>query len=478
MKLKREELKNISREKESIAVLDSGTVVVSTGEHTGRSPNAKKIVIDEITAETVDWKNVSGISKKVWAEMKEDFLASDFVKDLYVQDVYAGHRNFSGLKVKIHTELAWHSIFALNMFEEIEEQEDYDFMLYYVPSFTQDPNVIISFEDKMILITGTMYAGEMKKSVFTILNHLLPEQGIFPMHCSINLDSNKKNPTIFFGLSGTGKTTLSADSDKILIGDDEHGWSTNGVFNFENGCYAKVINLDEDDEPEIWEACQGQDSILENVVVDESGNIDFFDKSKTENTRSSYPLSYIKNSSAKRSSNLQPTNVILLTCDAFSILPAIARLTPDEAWKFFVIGYTSKVAGTEKGITEPVATFSPCFGLPFMTRDPKVYADMLKSYLEESGANCWMLNTGWTSGPYGIGDRISITDTRDILSKIYDGSLAKLDTFEHAYTRMNVPKAIDVDLTLLKPELGWSSLRDYDRNCSFLLNKMVDILQR
>ncbi len=478
MKLKREELKNISKEKESIAVLDSGTIVVSTGAHTGRSPNAKKIVVDEITAETVDWNNVSGMNKKVWLEIKKDFLSSSSSKDLYTQTVYAGHKGFSGLSVKIHTELAWHSIFALNMFEEIEGLEDYDFNLYYVPSFTQEPNVIISFEDKMILISGTMYAGEMKKSVFTVLNHLLPEQGIFPMHCSINLDSKERNPTIFFGLSGTGKTTLSADSSRKLIGDDEHGWSTNGVFNFENGCYAKVINLSREHEPEIWEASQGQDSILENVVIDNDGNVDFFDKSKTENTRSSYPLSYIRNSLPQRSSSLQPVDVILLTCDAFSILPAIAKLTPDEAWKFFVIGYTSKVAGTEKGITEPVATFSPCFGLPFMTRKPEVYADMLKKYLEESGANCWMLNTGWTSGPYGVGDRISLEDTRDILSKIYDGSLAKLDTFEHAYTKMNVPKAIDVDLTLLKPELGWVSLKDYDKNCRFLLSKMIDILQR
>jgi len=477
MKLKREQLKEIAKEKESATILENGTVLVATGEHTGRSPDAKKIVIDEITAESVDWRNVSGISKKVWQQIKEDFLACDFHEKLYTQSVYAGHTDFSGLRVKVHTELAWHSIFALNMFEEIEE-EDFDFSLYYVPSFTKEPNVIISFEDKMILISGTMYAGEMKKSVFTVLNHILPDEGIFPMHCSINLDSDLTNPTVFFGLSGTGKTTLSADSNRVLIGDDEHGWSASGVFNFENGCYAKVINLSKEDEPEIWKASQTEDSILENVVLKENGEIDFFDSSLTENTRSSYPLKHITNSLAERSSKFQPKNVVLLTCDAFSVLPAVAKLTPEEAWKFFVIGYTSKVAGTEKGITEPVATFSPCFGLPFMTRDPKVYADMLKNYLKSSGADCWMLNTGWTNGPYGVGERISINDTRDILSKIYDGSLSKIRTFEHTYTRMNVPLAIDLNLTLLKPELGWPSLKDYDKTCSALFEKMVDILQR
>jgi len=328
----------------------------------------------------------------------------------------------------------------------------------------------------MILISGTSYAGEMKKSVFTVLNHLLPEEGTFPMHCSINLDRDGENPTVFFGLSGTGKTTLSADSRRLLIGDDEHGWSRDGLFNFENGCYAKVIDLSREDEAEIWEACHGENSILENVVLDSSGNICFSDRTKTENTRSSYPISYVRNSVSERCSKHQPKDVVLLTCDAFGVLPAIAKLTPEEAWKFFVIGYTSKVAGTEKGVIEPVATFSPCFGLPFMTRNPKVYADMLKGFLEETGANCWMLNTGWQNGPYGVGERISISDTRDILSMVYDGKLSSLDTFEHTYTTMNVPKAIELNLALLKPELGWSKLKEYEISCNNLLAEMHRVL--
>ncbi len=475
MKKSRTELREIASLKENAVCIEGGPLTINTGLHTGRSPDAKFIVIDDLTRDSVDWRNVQGMSQKVWEEFKSDFFNEKFIS-LYEQSVTAGHSGFSSLKIKVYTELAWHSIFALNMFKEEEEFEDYDFTLYYVPSFTNEPRVVISFTDKLIIISGTSYAGEMKKSVFTVLNHLLPDEGIFPMHCSINLDKDMKRPTIFFGLSGTGKTTLSAGSDRFLIGDDEHGWSADGLFNFENGCYAKVIDLNPDREPEIWEACHGYDSILENVVLDASGKVDFFDRTRTENTRSSYPLSYIKNSVSERCTKLQPKNVVLLTCDAFGVLPAVAKLTPEEAWKFFVLGYTSKIAGTEKGVNEPVATFSPCFGLPFMTRNPKVYADMLKSFLEETSANCWMLNTGWQNGSYGVGNRISLEDTRQILSLIYNDELSKLETFEHTYTKMNVPRAVELNLTLLKPELGWDKLKEYEISCNNLLLEMHKVL--
>jgi len=475
MKELRDKLKKIAIEKEGAKELSSGALVLETGDFTGRSPNAKRIVLDDSTRDTIDWDNSTSISIDGWEKFKDSFLEHAKGVTLFDNCVYAGHTNFFGISVRVKTELAWHSLFAMNMFSEIEDC-DADFDLYYVPSFSVDPHVIISFEEKIILISGTRYAGELKKSVFTVLNHMLPEHGIFPMHCSINLDSNFENPTVFFGLSGTGKTTLSADPNRNLIGDDEHGWSPDGVFNFEGGCYAKVINISQESEPEIWKASQMQNSILENVIL-KNGVPDFFDNSLTDNTRSSYPLEYIDNSIKDRSSKLQPKDVVLLTCDAFSILPAIAKLTPQEAWKFFMIGYTSKVAGTERGVNTPTATFSPCFGSPFMTRKPNVYAELLKNYLEQSGANCWMLNTGWTNGPVGRGNRIFLEDTREILSKIYSGELASLETFEHPYTGLNVPKLIDVDLTLLKPEFGWINTSKYEESCTFLLNEMVKALQ-
>lgn len=478
MKKSRVDLREIAVTKEGVVITKDGSLSVETGQHTGRSPNAKYIVIDNVTADTVDWRNNQGMNQKVWKEFKEDFLNSKTFSsknNLFTQKVSAGHKSFREIKINVHTELAWHSLFALNMFEEIGENEECEFDLYYVPSFTNEPSVVISFEEKMIIISGTKYAGEMKKSVFTVLNHVLPDENVLPMHCSINLDKNNENPCIFFGLSGTGKTTLSADSSRNLVGDDEHGWSHSGLFNFESGCYAKVIYLDKEKEPDIWEASQGEESILENVVL-KSGKPDFFDKSLTENTRCSYPLKYIKNSVSSRSTKNQPKNVIMLTCDAFGILPAIAKLTPEEAWKFFVIGYTSKIAGTEKGIVDPVATFSPCFGLPFMTRNPKEYADILKNFVEKNEVNCWMLNTGWVGGPYGVGERISIVDTRSILSKIYNGELLNCDYFEHPYTNMLVPKVGGLDLRLLKPEISWENLKDYQNACFKLVDNMRKII--
>ena len=476
MFLNREELKKIACEKEGAIILETGAICLDTGQHTGRSPNAKFIVRDQITEENVDWSYVSGISEEKWKNILKKFKEFSKDKDYFEQQVFAGNEDFAGLTLKINTEYAWHSIFSLNMFKPIS-RKTFDFELFYVPSFHKDPIVIISFSDKMILISGTEYAGEMKKSVFTVLNHILPEMGILPMHSSVNLDPSENNPTIFFGLSGTGKTTLSAGEDRKLIGDDEHGWSSQGVFNFENGCYAKVIGLEKDKEPIIWNACHEENAIFENVVI-KNGEIDFSDFSKTQNTRASYPLSSVSNSVNSKNTNLQPKNIVFLTCDAFGVLPAIARLTPEESKKFFIVGYTSKIAGTEKGITHPVATFSPCFGLPFMTRKVSEYAEMLEDFCKKNQVNCWMLNTGWTGGPYGVGERISLKVTRKLLEMIQNGKASTLEIFEHPYTGMHVPLVPDINLSLIKPELGWEKNKDYEITCKSLFDEMLLNLEK
>jgi len=476
MILESKELKSIAVEKEDAVLLETGSICVKTGKHTGRSPNAKFIVRDKITEETVDWTYVNEISIPKWKEFSSNLDKHIKGKQLYTSVVSAGHSGFGSIKVKVHTELAWHSLFARNMFSIIEESESTEFDLFYIPSFHQDPIVLISFEDRKIIISGTKYAGEMKKSVFTILNHLLPERGILPMHASVNLNKENKDPTIFFGLSGTGKTTLSADVNRNLIGDDEHGWSSEGVFNFEGGCYAKVINLSKESEPLIYQACKSSDTVLENVVLS-NGKPDFFDDSITANTRASYPLSEIINSVKDRSTKIQPKNIVFLTCDAFGVLPAIAKLDSEEAKKFFTVGYTSKVAGTESGISEPVATFSPCFGLPFMTRRVEEYANMLKDFIEANEVTCWMLNTGWTNGPYGVGERIPLEETRTILEKIYSGELEGSRMFEHSYTGLTVPLVVDVNLTLLKPELGWEKTSEYEKFCKRLIGDMFGQLE-
>lgn len=476
MFLERKELKKIACEKEGAKILSSGAICLDTGSHTGRSPDAKFIVRDETTESSIDWSYVPGVSEENWQQIKSKFEEFSKDKDYYEQRVFVGNPSFAGLNLKINTELAWHSIFSLNMFSE-SQTEIHDFELFYVPSFYKDPIVLISFKDKMILISGTEYAGEMKKSAFTVLNHVLPEMGILPMHASVNLDLEETNPTIFFGLSGTGKTSLSAGEDKKLIGDDEHGWSNFGIFNFENGCYAKVIDLDPDKEPIIWKACNNENTVFENVVL-KDGEVDFSDSSKTQNTRASYPLNSVSNSVPSRGTDLQPKNIVFLTCDAFGILPAIARLTPEESRKFFTVGYTSKIAGTEKGITHPVATFSPCFGLPFMTRRVSEYAEMLEDLCRKNHVNCWMLNTGWTNGPYGVGERISIKDTRKLLEMIQNGEASSLEIFEHPYTGMHVPEVPGVNLSLIKPELGWEKIKDYETACKSLFEEMYLNLEK
>ena len=313
-----------------------------------------------------------------------------------------------------------------------------------------------------------MYSGEIKKSVFSVLNYHFPDRGWLPMHCSVNVDRNRENPAIFFGLSGTGKTTLSSDEKRILIGDDEHGWTDNGLTNFENGCYAKTINLSNKDEPQIWSASQKEFSILENVVV-RNGEADFSDGSITENTRSSYPAKYIDDADPLGYVDLHPKNIIMLTCDAFGVLPAVMRLNAEEAIDQFLMGYTAKVAGTESGVKEPMATFSFCFGAPFMPLNPKVYADILGNKVKENNVNCWLVNTGWTGGEYGVGSRIPIGVTRSIIDKIHDGSLAKCEFVMHEYTKFITPKCKDIEDVYLQPELGWDNLSKYKNKCKELL---------
>ncbi|HET7409098.1 MAG TPA: phosphoenolpyruvate carboxykinase (ATP), partial [Paracoccaceae bacterium] len=389
-----------------------GALVVETGKHTGRSAKDKFTVEDSVTAETV-WFNDGNkkMSPQHFANLKADFLKALGEKEtLFVQDLYGGSQPEHRVKVRVINELAWHNLFIRTLLCRPERGELADFAPEFtiidLPSFRADPErhgtrsetvVAVNFTEKMILIGGTRYAGEMKKSVFGLLNFRLPEAGIMPMHCSANIGPDGKS-AVFFGLSGTGKTTLSADASRTLIGDDEHGWSDTAVFNFEGGCYAKMIRLSEEAEPEIYATTKRFGTVLENVVMDPATReLDFDDASLAENTRGAYPIDFIPNSS-KENLGPPPSNVIMLTADAFGVLPPIARLTPDQAMYHFLSGYTAKVAGTEIGVTEPEATFSTCFGAPFMPRHPSVYGNLLKERIAKTGAQCWLLNTGWTGG--------------------------------------------------------------------------------
>ncbi len=398
---------------------------------------------------------------------------------IYSQDVFAVRDPKHSLAVTIHTKNAKHSLFARNMFvphEKIDGRFQADWEVLHFPPLSDEPQVLICFSKKVILISGTRYSGEIKKSVFTVLNFLFPDSGYLPMHCSVNTDKSRENPAIFFGLSGTGKTTLSSDENRVLIGDDEHGWTDSGLTNFEGGCYAKTIRLSKKDEPQIWSACQQPGAILENVVLN-NGIPDFDDGSITENARASYPTSFIDGADEAGWVDSHPKNIIMLTCDAFGVLPPVMKLSSDEAVAQFLLGYTAKVAGTESGITEPKATFSPCFGAPFMPLHPKVYGELLRNKIEEHNVNCWFVNTGWTGGPYGIGKRIPISVTRKIIDSIHSGHLAKAKTFKHEYTGFTVPIVENslIPLEILKPEKGWYDLKDYEDKVSDLMADFISM---
>ena len=466
-----------------------GALVVETGEHTGRSAKDKYTVEDDKTRGVV-WFNDGNkkMSPEQFARLKADFLKALGEKEtLFVQDLYGGSQPEHRVNVRVVNEYAWHSAFIRTMLvrPQLEELADYEpeFTIIDLPSFRADPDrhgtrtqtvVAVNFSEKLILIGGTEYGGEMKKSVFGVLNFQLPEKDVMPMHCSANIGPNG-NTAIFFGLSGTGKTTLSADASRTLIGDDEHGWSDTAVFNFEGGCYAKMIRLSEEAEPEIYATTKRFGTILENVVMDPvTRELDFDDSSRAENTRGAYPIDFIPNAS---DDNLgpPPQNVIMLTADAFGVLPPIAKLTPDQAMYHFLSGYTAKVAGTEIGVTEPQATFSTCFGAPFMPRHPSVYGDLLKKRIAEAGVDVWLVNTGWTGGQYGTGERMPIKATRALLNAALDGSLKDAEFRTDPNFGFQVPVAVPgVDSSILDPRSTWDDGEAYDAKARELVQRFID----
>ena len=464
-----------------------GPLVVETGKHTGRSAKDKFIVRDAETENTVWWDNNASMTPEHFAALKADFMDALGTKEtLYVADLFGGSQPEYRVNVRVINELAWHNQFIRTLLVRPTTAELDGFIPEYtiidLPSFRADPArhgtrsetvIAVNLSEKLILIGGTKYAGEMKKSVFGILNYLLPTQGVMPMHCSANIGPDGKS-AVFFGLSGTGKTTLSADASRTLIGDDEHGWSDTAVFNFEGGCYAKMIRLNPEAEPEIYATTRMAGTVLENVVMDENGEIDLDDNSLAENTRGAYPLESIPNTSAENMGP-PPSNVIMLTADAFGVLPPIARLTPDQAMYYFLSGYTAKVAGTEIGVTEPEATFSTCFGAPFMPRHPSEYGNLLKKRIAEGKVQCWLVNTGWTGGKYGTGHRMPIKATRALLNAALDGSLNDAEFRKDPNFGFEVPVAVPgVDDGILDPRSTWADKEDYDRTAKKLVGLFID----
>ncbi|GAB4484143.1 MAG: phosphoenolpyruvate carboxykinase [Anaerolineales bacterium] len=474
------------------ATARGGAFVASTGKHTARAANDKSIVRETDSEGNVWW----GVYNRPMEAGKFDELYARMLgflqgRDVFVQDVYAGADAAYRLPVRLVTELAWHSMFARNMFILPQSLEEYkrfipEFTIVALPGFKAAPAadntnsetfISLSFEKKLAIIGNTGYAGEIKKSVFTILNYLLPLEGVLSMHCSANVSPADPNDVaLFFGLSGTGKTTLSADPTRSLIGDDEHGWSDEGVFNIEGGCYAKVIGLSESAEPEIYATTHRFGTLLENVVFDPiTRAIDLDDDSLTENTRASYPLEFIGNAVAEKKAG-HPKNIILLTCDASGVMPPIARLTPQQTLYQFISGYTSKIGGTEIGLRdEPEITFSACFGGPFMVHHPYKYAELLRRKIERYGVSCWLVNTGWVGGPYGVGKRISIRHTRNLLNAALTGKLENVDYYSDPVFGFRVPKSCpDVPESVLEPWSSWPSRAEYDRRYHDLAMRFVE----
>ncbi|MDT0681648.1 phosphoenolpyruvate carboxykinase [Roseicyclus sp. F158] len=466
-----------------------GALLVETGKFTGRSPKDKHVVRTETTADTIWWDNNAAMSPEGFDALHADMLDYMQGREMFVQDLFAGADPALRLDVRMVTELAWHGLFIRHLLRRPDPSEldtfEPGFTIVNCPGFKADPAkhdcrsetvIALNFDRKMILIGGTEYSGENKKSVFTLLNYLLPEKGVMPMHCSANHASgNPVDAAVFFGLSGTGKTTLSADPDRTLIGDDEHGWSDRGTFNFEGGCYAKTISLSPEAEPEIFRTTSMFGTVIENMVFDpETLALDFEDDSLTANMRCAYPLDYITNASETGLGG-HPKNIIMLTCDAFGVLPPIARLTPAQAMYHFLSGFTSKVAGTERGVTEPEPTFSTCFGAPFMPRRPEVYGELLRGKIAEHGATCWLVNTGWTGGAYGTGSRMPIKATRALLTAALDGSLNDSDFRKDSNFGFQVPVSVrGVDDGLLDPRSTWDDPAAYDAQASKLVDMFAE----
>lgn len=461
--------------------LATGPFVAITTPHTGRSPK-DKFVVQDTASDDIWWGAVNQpMSQEHFDRLDADVRAFLSHKDdLFVRDVFAGADPAYRIPVRFVTTKAWNGLFVWNMFLRPTEREleafEPEFVVLHAPDMQASPEehgtrsstfVVINFARRLVLIGGTKYAGEMKKSMFTILNYLYPHRDVLSMHCSANVGDDG-DVALFFGLSGTGKTTLSADATRRLIGDDEHGWSADGVFNFEGGCYAKVIRLSAEGEPEIYATTNMVGTILENVVVDSQGRADLDDDSITENTRASYPIHFIPNHAAEGRGG-HPRNIVFLTADAFGVLPPIARLDPDQAMYHFLSGYTAKVAGTERGVTEPQATFSACFGAPFLPLHPGVYAKMLGERIARHGAKCWLVNTGWTGGPYGTGRRMELSYTRAMVRAILAGSLDAVPTTPHPVFGVHVPQSVpDVPRHVLDPRGTWADPRAYDQQASKL----------
>jgi phosphoenolpyruvate carboxykinase (ATP) len=467
-----------------------GPIVAFTGKHTARSANDKFIVREGTTEGNIWWGEYNRpFSPDKFQEVYSRMLGYLQGRDVFIQDCWAGADPSYRLPIRVISELAWHSHFARNMFVLPQSLDEYrrhvpDFTIIAVPSFKAFPPVdatasntfiLLDFASHTCLIGNSAYAGEIKKSVFTILNYLLPLDGVMPMHCSANMGADGST-ALFFGLSGTGKTTLSADPGRRLIGDDEHGWSDEGVFNFEAGCYAKVIRLSAAAEPQIHATTRMFGTILENVPFDPvSRTIDLDDESITENTRASYPLEFISNAVPEKRGG-HPKNIILLTCDASGVMPPIAKLTPDQALYQFISGYTSKIAGTEVGLgKEPEMTFSTCFGAPFMVHHPSFYADLLKRKILHHGAHCWLVNTGWIGGPYGVGKRISIRYTRALLNAALDGTLLAAEYATDPVFGFSVPKTCEgVPASVLNPSESWPDARHYMQRYRELAARFIE----
>ncbi|MGJ0510459.1 MAG: phosphoenolpyruvate carboxykinase [Methylocystis sp.] len=455
------------------AIARSGALVVETAPHTGRSPADKFIVRDALTGPSVWWDNNQAMTPEHFERLHADMLAHAHGLALFAQDLQGCADPQHRLRIRAYSEYAWHSLFIRNLLIRPAAPSDAepDLTIIDLPSFRATPSrhgcrsqtvIALDLTRRIALIGGTRYAGEIKKSVFTFLNFMMPEKGVLPMHCAAN--DHESGAAVFFGLSGTGKTTLSADPERALVGDDEHGWGASGLFNFEGGCYAKAIHLSPQFEPDIYAASQRFGAVLENVGFDPmTRNVDFDDDSKTENTRIAYPLDFIANA-ARQGCSGHPRNIVMLTCDAFGVLPPIARLDPSQAMYHFLSGYTARVAGTEAGIREPQAVFSTCFGAPFMPRHPSEYGALLRERILRHGVACWLVNTGWTGGAYGEGHRMPITLTRALLRAALQGALSKVAFRRDPYFGLETPlSAPGVDPSLLDPAGTWGARAAYEQ---------------
>ena len=482
-----EELEEDEIENGEAKISTSGAAMIDTGIFTGRSPKDKYFVDQPPSNEHIAWGDINQpIKREIYEELLGTTIDQLSEGDIYVMDVFVGSSPASRRKIRFISEVAWQAHFVKNMFirpteEELEDFEP-DFVVYNAcktvdekwkeHGLNSEVFVVFNVEDGVGIIGGTWYGGEMKKGIFSMMNYWLPLEGKLSMHCSANV-GKEGDVCLFFGLSGTGKTTLSTDPNRALIGDDEHGWDDDGVFNFEGGCYAKVINLDPESEPEIYGAIR-KDALLENVVYDDDGVIDYSDSSKTENTRVSYPIHHIENHKEDLMAG-HPNNIIFLTADAFGVLPPVSKLSKEQAMYYFLSGYTAKVAGTERGITEPVATFSACFGEAFLPLHPTVYAKLLGQKIDEHDVHVYLVNTGWTGGPYGVGKRMSIKDTRACINGILNGSIndAEFDTLD--IFNLSIPKALEgvKDNTVLNPRNTWEDKAAYDA----MLKKLAGMFQ-